>query len=90
MSLAETMLEVYQQLAKKEFDFSLGQTVRVLKSLDIDTYYIQDLLGAEGRVERRYTTGLHKDNKYDVRFANGRIETFDESELDRRYAKKAI
>lgn len=87
---AETMLEVYQQPAKKDFDFRLGQTVRVRKSLDIDTYYIRNLLGAKGTVERRYTTGLHKENKYEIKFENGRIETFDESELDGRYAKKAV
>jgi hypothetical protein len=31
--------------AQKEFDYELGQTVRIVKSLETDTYYIQDLLG---------------------------------------------
>lgn len=87
MDLTEKLIAAYQLHSQNKFAFYVGQTVRVLKSLDVDTYYIQELLGSRGIVVKRFTTGIHKDNKYEVKFANGRIELFDESELDHRFAK---
>ena len=88
MNLFEKLEAIYNEPPKKDFDYNMHQTVRVLYSLEFDTYHIKDLLGATGQVVDRYTTDLHKDNKYEVQFPNGRIETFDETELDRRYCKR--
>lgn len=88
MDIVEKMKELYARPAQKEFDYEIGQTVRIIKSIETDTYYIQDLLGQKGKIVNRYVTSLYKENKYDVQFDKGRIEPFDESELDARYKKR--
>lgn len=89
MSVIDTLVNVYNEHPKKDFDFELGQSVRVLQSLTVNVHAIMDRLGTYGTIVNRYTTGLHKDNKYELKFEDGRIETFDETELDGR-CKKVI
>lgn len=88
MNFIDMLVDAYNKPPKKYFDYDKGQNVRILKSLTVDTHYITDLLGQIGIVEDRYVTGIHKENKYVVRFRNGRLETFDETELDQRYIKR--
>jgi len=88
MNFMDKLTQIYSEPPRKDFDYLIGQKVRILKTLTIDTHAIKDLLGTNGAVAERYTTGLRKDNKYVVVFPNGRKETFDEEELDKRLIKK--
>jgi len=88
MNLMDKLAQIYSEPPRKDFDYLIGQKVRVLKTLTVDTHAIECLLGKNGAVAERYTTGLHKDNKYIVVFPNGRKETFDEEELDKRLIRR--
>lgn len=88
MNLIDKLNEIYCEPPFKDFDYNIDQTVRVLKNLEINVHAIGHLLGKKGIVVERYITGLHKENKYVVRFPEGQKETFDEEELDKRFARR--
>ncbi|OPH61872.1 hypothetical protein BC351_01120 [Paenibacillus ferrarius] len=73
---------------EQEYLFKEGQTVRLLKNLDVNVHAILHLLGQKGVVEQRYRNMMHRTNWYNVRFPSGEIEPFEEDELDSRFKKR--
>lgn len=71
-----------------EYFFSEGQTVRILKSLDVNTHEVRHLLGQVGKVARRYFNYRTGEVWYDVEFSTKEVEPFQEFELDSRYRKR--
>jgi hypothetical protein len=82
----EILLEEYKKPGPP-FLFHVGQKVRIKSTLTSDTHEIEEMLGHVGLVEKRYQTGLHKENWYHVRLGT-RVEPFREHELDKRYARE--
>jgi hypothetical protein len=72
----------------EDYLFEQGQTVRVLKNLDINVGNILHLLGQKGTVINRYKREKCNENWYEVQFPTGEIEPFCEYELDARFVKK--
>jgi hypothetical protein len=71
-----------------DYLFEQGQTVRVLKHLDINVGNVLHLLGQKGIVVHRYKREKYNENWYDIQFPNGEVEPFCEYELDARFVKK--
>jgi hypothetical protein len=78
---------IEQQLAKPNPPtlYKVGQTVRIRSTLECNTRAILDILGRVGVVERITFGSIVKRVMYDVH-VGGRVEPFEECELDRRYA----
>jgi hypothetical protein len=71
-----------------DYLFEPGQTVRVLKHLDINVGNVLHLLGQKGIVVHRYKREKYNENWYDIQFPSGEVEPFCEYELDARFVKK--
>jgi hypothetical protein len=71
-----------------DYLFEPGQTVRVLKKLDINVGNVLHLLGQKGIVVHRYKREKYNENWYDIQFPSGEVEPFCEYELDARFVKK--
>lgn len=88
-NLLQLLVNEYNKPDPRPYLFEVGQTVRVVKSVVNDGQTPKHWAGATGSVERRKTTGLHKDHWYVVRHATGNVTCeFREDELDRRYARR--
>jgi len=68
--------------------FRVGDTVRILSSLQSNVHAIMDLLGKKGTVVSSRVTWLSKRVCYDVQVGD-RIEPFEQDELDWRYVRKS-
>jgi len=90
VNIIERLIEVFNEPYDENFNYNVGQSVRVLRNLEVNVHAIRHLLGTKGTVIDRYTTALRKENKYIVKFPKGDTETFDEDELDKRFIRRKI
>lgn len=88
MSLSQLLVDAYNKPDPKPYLFQVGQLVRLRKGRSNDGQTPRYWDGAFGRIEARYTTGIHKEHWYKIRHeSENEISAFFEDELDARYRK---
>jgi len=83
-TLADMLVRAYSR-PKPTSRWQVGQRVRVRKTLTCNTYEVLELLGAIGVVQSIDISGFSHRIFYNIEFPNGRVEPFEECELDRRF-----
>jgi cytidine deaminase len=77
--LVERMRQAAEHTKTDNYRFKDREKIRIKKTIDTDTYNIEDMLGKMGFVVRRYSDADGQ-NWYDIRCGN-RVEPFKEYEL---------
>lgn len=92
MDLLDIILDAYNKPDPKQYLFDVGQVVRVRNFVVEDGQTPGYWAGARAVVDRRWTTGLHKDHIYHLRLdrPSGPVTCeFREYELDSRFRRQA-
>ncbi len=82
------MAKAYAKPDPNPYLFEVGQMVRLRKGRSDDGQTPRYWDGAVVKVKDRSCTGLHKIHFYILQHPNGQEDSFEEDEIDVRYAKK--